>query len=322
MTRARGAQASAAALAAVLVLVSACAHPQPVAGRTDHAARLVRQIVLGRDRGAALCQLMALKRYHRTPRYEDDPCRRVHIRHLERSPTDDGEMFAAVVESAYVDSAVPHAGLLVQFDSAGFLVPVFAGANLLQVSPAFLRYRGDQRRAVIHEIPTDAGDGLVALVLHVVPLTPDQRPVLSVVVGPAIDSFESCNGFPWSWRVTDADADGRAEIEIGPNVANGLAPRATYRWSEDKQSYDGPHGSVAEGFMRFQEPEAPSGCCSTRRTDDPVVQFGGEQVRLGITPDLTGPRTSRCRDTVAVLPSVGVSGAWRHRTSAEMAWRP
>jgi hypothetical protein len=142
-------------------------------------------------------------------------------------------------------------------DSEGYIIPAFH--NLLDEDGDIFAYAGANRLAtahlLLHSGDFDNPNNWWAQVLHIVPVTPLQQSVLNVVVGPPIygnDDFCEA-GFYWAWQTRDRDADGVPEIEIGPlqNREGEILPRAVYRWSNESGQYDGPDGSVEEGFVRL-----------------------------------------------------------------------
>ncbi len=55
----------------------------------------------------------------------------------------------------------------------------------------------------------------------------------------------------WSYRTRDSDGDGIFDIDLGPQTADGILPKATYRWDADRQSYVGPDGAIEDHFVRL-----------------------------------------------------------------------
>jgi hypothetical protein len=289
---------------ALMPLAVRSGEPAPHAATAREAEQLVARIAAGRDVGAALCRLIALKRYYRTPRYEPDACSSLTVRHFIASPQADRTVYAAIIESDLVDDPqVPHAGLLTLFDSHGFIIPVFAGANLLESADAVLAYQGDQRRAIAHVINTSAGDDTVQ-VLHVVPMADPQQSVLTVIVGPP--AIEVCEGYSWSWRARDVDGDGIDDIEIGPLVdqAGGIDPRATYHWSGDEGRYVGPAGSPADGFLRTDLLPGHDECCGHH-----TREFAEERLRLGLLVPADAIRRPVCDEITWSTPSATPTGS-------------
>lgn len=242
----------------------------PAHATTDRLARrLVTDIVAGRSAGRALCQLYSLRRYYERPRYEPTPCSNETIRAIAASPDGDRIVYAAVTAPPWKPESPE--GVLAFFDDRGFLLPVFAGANMVSATDALFAHRPGHS-AVALDVPTGTADRgsdeyEKVLVLHIVPLARRQRPLLSVIVGPP--TSDMCQGPGWGWRLRDTDGDHVSEIEIGPHVdaSGAIAPRAVYRWSADAGEYVGPNGSPAEGFQRTDRLSRPTECCSHHVTD-------------------------------------------------------
>lgn len=267
----------------------------PAHATTDRLARrLVTDIVAGRNAGRALCQLYALRRYYGRPRYEPTPCTAETIRTIAASPDADRTVYAAVTAPAWKPESPE--GVLAFFDDRGFLLPVFAGANMVSSLDSLFDYRPGHS-AVTLDVPTgttdQGGDEYeTVLVLHVVPLARRQQPLLSVILGPP--SNEMCQGPGWGWRLRDTDGDRVPEIEIGPHVdASGtIAPRAVYRWSADAGGYVGPDGSPADGFLRTDRLPRASDCCPHH------VKTFADAVRALPTPPTAGIRRDVCESQV------------------------
>jgi hypothetical protein len=151
-------------------------------------------------------------------------------------------------------------------DSQGRFSRVFANANMLEDDDDVFAYAGTDALAVAHVIPYGGGEGERAWTtraLHVVPVDEQQEPVLSVVLGPSTyGSDDVCLSSYWTWRRRDLDGDGVQEIEIGPrqNAPTGLLPRAVYRWSAQRRTYEGPEGSVEEGFVKLRPETTVKSC--------------------------------------------------------------
>lgn len=190
------------------------------------------------------------------------------------------------------------------FDGEGRLVPVYMGANYLAPEPEsdIFPYAGDNRVALAQVILHGSGEHdekeWTAQVLHIVPVTPDQQSVLSVILGPATYGHDDeCVGFSWGWRRRDLDGDGVPEIEIGPlqNRQGEILPRAVYRWSRKTGHYDGPAGSAQEGFLRIDGgPPTEPPCAVNSKA---IEQFALARLRLAIPADPSAIRRGKCRTT-------------------------
>ncbi len=164
-------------------------------------------------------------------------------------------------------------------------------------------YAGDSRLAIAHLIlhgaKRDARIDWTAQVLHIVPVTPSQQSVLSVVVGPPTSGFDDgCDGASWGWRHTDRDSDGIPEIEIGPlqNDQWEILRRAVYRWADWSEQYEGPAGSVEEGFVRVDTQSHDDACCPYYRA---IEEFALARHQLPTPGDPTAVRRSGCESVSA-----------------------
>jgi hypothetical protein len=276
----------------------------------NEAAQFVRLLENPDKRDAAACRLFELGMYRSKPPYKEDPCKQVPgaVNHVIVAPQDNQSQSPMYVVFRHwpfdSDTIGPgkSKGPVTLFDGDGYIVPYFHNANMLDKDDDVFAYAGDGRLA-IRQIIVQSGDRdendkeWNAQVLHVVPVTPRQQSVLSVIVGPAIhgDMKETCKGFSWGWRQRDVDADGVPEIEIGPWLDAGtdgnISPRAVYRWSKQTGRYDGPSGSIAEGFQRVDDEIKVQTCCAFFK---PIERFALGQLRLAAPADPSAIRRNRC----------------------------
>lgn len=275
-----------AVVAAAGPLVWRAGQAPPHAASDRLARRLVADIVAGRNAGRALCQLQGLRRYYSRPRYEPDACDVETVKAVVSSPDGERTVHAVVTHPSWHDTDAAE-GVLTFFDDRGFLLPVFAGANLIASEHSIFEYRAGHS-AVVLDVPTHVSDGVTALVVHVVPLARRQRPLLSVIVGPP--SAGMCTGPSWGWQLRDTDGDGVPEFEIGPNLARpgAIEPRVVYRWSADRGHYVGPDGAPAEGFLRTDRLPGALDCCSHH------VRPFAEAVRALASPPPAGVSHDSC----------------------------
>jgi hypothetical protein len=228
----------------------------PEQGRT-----LVHLLSDSDKRDEAYCALLRLGLHHRRLPYRDEclPVSEVIV----APQTDGSSLYLVFAKPGYEIERAPNrqnaAGPFSLFDSNGFIIPVFQGANLVDGDSELFRNSPQGGLAIGHAFGESHGDSFKpdhwsTQVLHVVPTTPEQRPALSVVVGPPVFGFEdTCKGFFWTWRARDLDGDGWPEIEIGPRAdeQDDIAPAATYRWSPQQGRYVGPTGSPEQGFLAY-----------------------------------------------------------------------
>jgi hypothetical protein len=278
---------------------------------TQEAWRLVALLQDRTERDSAACQLLELGLYRSTPRYTDKPCERIsgavnHVVVAHQEP--DPPVYVVFRRPSYdadgVGPGLPK-GPFTLFDSEGYIIPVFSAANLLGEDDDLFAYAGNSRLAIAHLIlhgaSRDAPIEWTTQVLHIVPITPLQQSVLSVIVGPPTYGFEDgCDGVYWGWRRADQDDDRIPEIEIGPfqNREGDILPRAAYRWSVQSEQYEGPSGSVEEGFLRVDTQRHGNECCPYYTA---IEQFALARHQLPTPGDPTAVRRSRC-DTVGPYP--------------------
>jgi hypothetical protein len=251
-------------LIAALAVASACGAataPKTQISSAEQGRTLVRSLGDPDKRDAAYCDLLRLGLHHRRLPYRDE-C--LPVSEVVAAPQTDGSSLYLVFGTpAYEVERAPNrhnaAGPFSLFDSDGFIIPVFQGANLVDGDSELFRYSPQGEIAVGHTFGQTHGDSFKAghwstQVLHVVRTTSDQKAALSVLLGPPVFGFEdSCKGFFWTWRARDLDGDGWPEVEIGPRTdeQDDMAPVATYRWSPEQRRYVGPTGSPEQGFLTY-----------------------------------------------------------------------
>lgn len=168
---------------------------------------------------------------------------------------------AVLLEPDWEDPNLPDrldAGSLIVFDSEGRMVPVFEAANHLGASEGVVPYTPDGSVAIAHQFPYGGEPDWFAEGLHLVPPTVDQRPILSLLMGPPRSG--SSESGKWAWKTSDVDGDKNVEIEIGPYTPEGtIETRATFRYSISAGRYLGPEGSLSGEFYLVPDPvERPS----------------------------------------------------------------
>ncbi|HKP03346.1 MAG TPA: hypothetical protein VJU77_08265 [Chthoniobacterales bacterium] len=82
--------------------------------------------------------------------------------------------------------------------------------------------------------------GGTATVLTMSVVKAKAEPVLSVLLNWENDE--------WTYRLTDQDGDGVSDIEAGPRTAEGLIPKAVWKWDKAKRAYIGPQGKAGDHF--------------------------------------------------------------------------
>ena len=285
-----------------IVLVGVACGSKP-ASLTEDPSQLARLLGNPIERDRAACQLLKLQRYRSEPRYTEEVCKTVkgEVNHVILAPQPDRSPIYIVFRNPGYASEVAGPGKpkgpFTLFDSEGYILPVFGAANFLEEEDDVFGYAGDDRLAIAHAIRYGGGEDSAkwtAQALHIVPVLPAQRSVLTVVVGPPILSSDTvCAGFYWSWRHRDLDDDGVPEIEIGPrqNDAGDIRPRAVYRWSRKEQRYEGPSGSVESGFVRVDSTALHGTRCPYGSA---IERFVSERRKLVTPGDPSAVRKNDC----------------------------
>ena len=252
-------------LAACLVITSACASaPTPKAATkgSEQGRALVALLSDPDKRDTAYCDLLRLGLFHRRAAAYRDDC--LPVTQVISVPQASGpSLYLVFARPGYEVERSPNrrnaSGPFSLFDSDGFIIPVFQGASLIDQDSELFSYSPQGAMAIGHAFGQSNGSAFEpghwsVQVLHVVPTTADQKPVLSILLGPPVFGFEdACQGFFWSWRVREVEGDGWPEIEVGPRLddQDNIAPAATYRWSPEKGNYVGPAGRPEDGFLSY-----------------------------------------------------------------------
>lgn len=314
MTGTAAARASWALSGAFVLFAISCVPHRPVGAGATQASlpELARLLDDPRLRDDAACSIFGAGQWLRPARYKEPHCggSQRTVNHVVQAKQPDGSLMRVVfrrVDWLTREEAAPGQarGPFSLVNDRGQMVPVFENANMLDDWGGIIGFAGDDRKAIVHVIQYGQGPDAprwTAQTLNVVPVMPEQRSVLSVVLGPPLGpSDDVCKGFSWSWRSRDADGDGLSEIEIGPFTSpTDIAPRAVYRWSEGSGRYEGPAGSVEAGFMRLDSPSPDKDCC---RFFEAVQGFTRARLALGAESEPTVFRKSHCigSDVTAVV---------------------
>ncbi|MFY0528991.1 hypothetical protein ACN28I_39485 [Archangium gephyra] len=251
-------------LSALLCGALGACRPPPVPTRP---LSLSEQLLDLERREAAFCALLSQGRYLGTPRYQEEPdCR---INHVLRAPQAEGEpmyiVFRAVDAEVFPESGPGVArGPFTLVDGEGRFVPIFSSANVIGSETRLFSHTGDGRLAVAHHIRYGpSGSPWSVQMLHIVPVTPGQRSILSVVVGPPFIGFMSADKhYAWTWRLREQPSGAPPLVELGPRSADGALARvaATFRFEPGEGRYAGPEGSVTEGFLRVSADSEDCDC--------------------------------------------------------------
>lgn len=294
-------------IAAIVATGLACASKAPP---PESPSELVKLLENPDERDRAACRLFELQRYRVKAPYTEELCKSIkgEVNHVIPAPQNDGTRIYVVFRNPRYASADAGPGKpkgpFTLIDSEGYLLPVFGAANFLEEDDEVFAYEGSDRLAVAHVIRHGGGEESsrwTAVVLHVVPVRPAQRSVLTVVLGPPIlPADPMCAGSYWSWRHRDHDGDGIPEIEAGPrqNDAGDILPRAVYRWSKNEQRYEGPLGSVESGFVRVDSTAAAGGCCPYGSA---IERFVTERRKLPVPGDPSAVRKNDCGKRISII---------------------
>jgi hypothetical protein len=145
--------------------------------------------------------------------------------------------------TTYEPRALPK-GYIILIEADGAMIPSYCNGNSLDDHSEFKDINGD---GVVDEIATINFSG--AQVLHVLPVTRDQRASLNIVL-----KESGFNQTEWSWKLVETKDPGVFSIELGPLDAETgkFSPKASFKWSKAKSDYSGPDGGGNLPFMRLK----------------------------------------------------------------------
>lgn len=196
-------------------------------------------------RDDAFREVLSWQKYRSKPSAPDNIFK--PLRHVVVCPQKQGPPIYAVFPSNRYEQRSAAKGHIMLIDADGAIIPYYHNANSIDDSSEFKDVNGD---GVVDEVGTisfgtSAGS---AEVLHVLPVTREQSPALSIVLKES-DRHKA----EWSWKLAETSEPGVCSIEIGPLDAktNKLLPKARYTWSKEKSQYVGPAGGGKHPFMRM-----------------------------------------------------------------------
>jgi WG containing repeat/Ankyrin repeat len=203
-------------------------------------------------RNEAFRTILSWQKY-RSGSYTERICK--PLRHVEECPQKEGpSIFAVFPMTSYQQQAAP-LGHIILIDADGALIPHYSNANSLDEHSAFKDINGD---GIVDEVGTINRSG--AHVLHVLPVTREQKPVLNIALRER--EFATTE---WSWELAETGESGIFVIVLGPldSVTGKITPKARYVWSKETGDYVGPPGGMDLPFLRL-------------KTDDPSdsLEFG------------------------------------------------
>jgi hypothetical protein len=236
----------------------------------------VQRLLVESERDAALCELLRSSGYFDETGYKEEP--RVHVNHVVEAPQEAGAPLYMVFKAEDHDSGDgghgKAKGHFLLFDAEGNRLQLFENANVAGDDTELLELGPGKPLALVltFELEGDLQS------LHIVPVTPEQKSVLSLVLGPPgervvervvetpvkreeIGHMSLATGgpvtfmkniFSWGWRVRPSGAGRFPRIEIGPKKALARGrPAAVFVWSTKRRSYVGPSGSGKQQFLRI-----------------------------------------------------------------------
>jgi hypothetical protein len=245
-------------------------------------AVLAKRLADPAQRAAAFCEL--LKRGKDPDDGVSDGCQ---INHLVVAPQNTGAPMYVVFRR---DTRIfPQArigtiaGWFTLIAADGSIVAPRNGSNVLDGHDQIFNYAGDARVAIAREFWSSDHDWTVRQ-LEVIPISPEQRALLSLLLGPAIPHQPSGEPGRWTWAIAETKQGAPPDIEIGPKGADGSLAKVAARfvYSRETGTYDGPKGSAAEGFVRLPDDNAVSYALRRR--------FAEQSSREPFVPLVSSPR--------------------------------
>lgn len=128
-------------------------------------------------------------------------------------------------------------------------IPIFQNNDYLAENDEFADVTGDGIPEII-SFMNMSGDSdadpartlVVSTSVDVIPIGVTQKPLLRIL----FDHRDNGSARTWSWR-HDKDENGVNRITLSkPNQTKAVA---TFTWSEERSTFEGPKGSIAEGFI-------------------------------------------------------------------------
>ncbi|MFT3807243.1 hypothetical protein [Arenimonas sp.] len=215
-----------------------------------------------RLRNEAVCRLIMRGEYadlSPVPAYREKvPNLGCRIRRVVDATAQANGAWVVFLESEYSDDKLAdgsRGGHFLLFDAYGRIVPVFARSNSLEAPEGILRYGSAGSQALVQIIDVSSGptSNVDVEVLHVIPATIAQRPILSLMLATPVSQGKDAKPARWAWRTVDNDRDGQAEFELGRTQGDRFSAVATYRYSTVTQRYEGPEGALAGDFQRLPD---------------------------------------------------------------------
>jgi len=197
-------------------------------------------------RNRALFELLRAQQYSREDAYKEDAARLEDcvVRNVVRCSQPEGPPIYAVFKKSALETEKKNdlTGHLLLFDSKGRIVPVYAAGNSPE-SGVFRDINRDGMVTMVESWDYGATQGPSVSVLHVVPMTPEQKSVLCVAYN--VDHV----GEKWTWRMADEDS-GPCKIQFGPE--ENFEPKVTFTWSKEQRKFVGPAGGPEQQVYQLE----------------------------------------------------------------------
>jgi hypothetical protein len=235
----------------------------------DELRSTMAQLLVETDRQAAFDKILSWQRYYGERRYVEKKYGAVG--HVVVCPQSARPPMYAVFDGR---KGVAD-GVFSLVTSNGEFVNAFLGASCLDPPGVCRDVNGDGIVDVVTDIPCGSH------FLVVVPVTPNQTPILAVLFGRGDEEDR------WQWRLGKKGQDGSQPIEILRRKRWGWQVVASYAWSRTTSRYEGPEGGPTADFWMFRgapewsDSEKFVGCGKSK----PVGQTNS------VVSPKTGPRT-------------------------------
>jgi hypothetical protein len=213
--------------------------------RTDP---IVAQLTDFTRRDEAFREILSRQLYRSRPRYVERIFK--PLRHVVVCPQANGPPLYAVFPVCSYEQRAEPLGYVILIDADGAIIPWYINANSLDEPSEFRDINGDTIVDAVDEVRTGK-----ARILHVLPVTREQRPTLMILLRRATSDEHA-----WSWRLAETAAPGVCAIELGPGdpKRDYFEARATYQWSPAEGGYVGPPGGDNLPFKRMKGSTWPS----------------------------------------------------------------
>ena len=208
---------------------------------------IVSKLALPDARNEAFRTVISWQKYRTKPSAPEREYK--PLRHVVVCPQKTGPPIYAVFPWTSYEQREAPKGHVILVDADGAIIPYYLNANWIDDQSEFKDVNGDGVIDEVHIIHFHGAD-----VLHVLPMTRDQCPILNIVL--KLKKKRGSRETEWSWRLVGTATPNVFSIEIGPLNAKSeeIIPRARYEWSKEKKEYVGPPGGGEFPFMRLNAP--------------------------------------------------------------------